>query len=148
MGQAGTALPFGILVVDTNSPDLRPCEAAVHARGGEAPRGFTRRRYGDQPAISAKGLYFRQHAVDVVYRFFQDEALFVGARYNKVSGDLVGIADRVGAKRVQLSGGWFITPALLAKIEYVNQKYFGYPSINKLNGGRFNGLMAEGVVAF
>ena len=91
---------------------------------------------------------FRQHAVDVVYRFLKNEDLFVGARYNKVSGDLPGITDRVGAKRVQVAAGWFIIPSLLAKIEYVNQKYFGYPTINKLNGGRFNGLMAEGVVGF
>ena len=91
---------------------------------------------------------FRQHAVDVVYRFLRNESLFVGARYNKAGGELVGITGDAGAKRVQVAGGWFITPALLAKIEYVNQKYFGYPVANIRNGGKFNGLMLEGVVAF
>jgi hypothetical protein len=91
---------------------------------------------------------FRQHAVDVVYRFYQDEKLFVGARYNKAGGDLVGITEKAGAKRVQLAGGWFITAALLAKVEYVNQTYYGYPAANIKNGGKFNGLMLEGVVGF
>jgi len=37
---------------------------------------------------------------------------------------------------------------VLAKVEYVNQKYFGYPATNIRNGGVFNGMMLEGVVAF
>ncbi len=77
-----------------------------------------------------------------------DEKLFVGVRYNKAEGQLLGISGDVGAKRWQLGGGWFITPGLLAKVEYVDQKYVGYPDNNKLNGGRFKGLIAEGVVAF
>jgi len=54
----------------------------------------------------------------------------------------------VGAKRVQVGGGWFILPGLLAKAEYVKQTYFGYPPVNVKNGGKFDGLMLEGVVAF
>jgi hypothetical protein len=91
---------------------------------------------------------FRQHALDVVYRFYQDEKLFVGARYNKAGGEVLGISDNAGAKRVQLAGGWFITPSLLAKAEYVNQTYYGYPVSNIKNGGKFNGFILEGVVAF
>src|SRR5688572_11496372 len=91
---------------------------------------------------------FRQHAVDVVYRFFRDEKLFVGARYNKVGGDLAGLIDEAGAKRVQVAGGWFITPALLAKAEFVNQTFYGYPPTSIRNGGKFNGFMVEGVVGF
>ena len=53
-----------------------------------------------------------------------------------------------GAKRWQVGGGWFITPNVLAKVEYVNQKYVGYPPTNIRNGGKFNGMMLEGVVAF
>ena len=91
---------------------------------------------------------FRQHALDLVYRFYQDEKLFVGARYNKAGGNVVGVAEKAGAKRVQLAAGWFITPALLAKAEYVNQTYYGYPVTNIKNGGKFNGFMLEGVVGF
>ena len=37
---------------------------------------------------------------------------------------------------------------LMAKGEYVDQKFFGYPPTNVKNGGRFQGFMLEGVVAF
>jgi hypothetical protein len=91
---------------------------------------------------------WNQYAVDTVYRFLPDEKLFVGVRYNKAEGELAGIAGEVGAKRWQAGAGWFILPGLLAKAEYVDQKYFGYPAANIKNGGRFKGLMLEGVVAF
>jgi len=91
---------------------------------------------------------WNQYAVDAIYRFMPDEKLFVGARYNKAEGNLLGIADKVGADRYQVSAGWFILPGLMAKGEYVSQKYTGYPTTNIKNGGRFNGLMFEGVVAF
>jgi hypothetical protein len=91
---------------------------------------------------------WKQYAVDTVYRFLADESLFVGVRYNKATGTLAGIAGDVGAERWQVGGGWFITPHVLAKAEYVNQKYFGYPPTSIRNGGKFNGVMLEGVIAF
>ena len=30
----------------------------------------------------------------------------------------------------------------------MNQKYFGYPPTSIKNGGKFNGVMFEGVIAF
>ena len=91
---------------------------------------------------------FKQYAGDVVYRFLADESLFVGVRYNRAEGELLGISGDVGAKRWQIGAGWFILPGLLAKAEYVEQKHFGYPVSNIKNGGRFKGVMLEGVVAF
>ncbi len=91
---------------------------------------------------------WNQYAFDTVYRFLPDEKMYVGARYNKVQGAILGVAGDVGAKRWQLGAGWFITANLLAKAEYVNQKYFGYPTTNIKNGGQFKGMMFEGVVAF
>ena len=91
---------------------------------------------------------WKQYAVDTVYRFMPDESLFLGVRYNKATGELAGITGNVGANRWQVGGGWFITPHILAKAEYVNQEYFGYPASNVRNGGKFNGLMLEGVIAF
>ena len=49
--------------------------------------------------------------------------LFVGARYNKAQGQLPGVAGDVGANRWEFGGGWWITANVLAKAEYVNQKY-------------------------
>jgi hypothetical protein len=91
---------------------------------------------------------WNQYAVDTVYRFLPDEKAFAGVRYNKATGALAGITGDVGAERWEVGGGWFILPGLLAKAEYVNQKYIGYPATNIKNGGKFHGLMLEGVVAF
>lgn len=91
---------------------------------------------------------WKQYAVDTVYRFMADENLFLGVRYNKATGEVAGITGDVGANRWQVGGGWFVTPTILAKVEYVNQKYFGYPTTNIRNGGKFNGMMLEGVIGF
>ena len=91
---------------------------------------------------------WKQYALDTVYRFLPDEKLFVGARYNKAHGEMAGISGDIGARRWEFGGGWFITPNMLTKVEYVNQKYFGYPDTSIKHGGTFNGMMLEGVVAF
>ena len=100
---------------------------------------------------------WNQLAVDGVYRFLPGEPLFVGARYNTAKGTLPGVTVNglAGApladltvKRYAASAGWFITPGVLTKIEYVSQKYLDYPVNNQLNGGKFNGFMVEGSVAF
>jgi hypothetical protein len=91
---------------------------------------------------------WKQYAVDTVYRFMPNETLFAGVRYNKATGEVAGIAGDVGADRWQAGGGWFITPNILAKAEYVNQRYFGYPPSHIRSGGKFNGMMLEGVIAF
>jgi hypothetical protein len=90
---------------------------------------------------------FNQQAVDVVYRGLADY-VFVGARYNRVKGLLAGFSNDVQADRVQLSGGVFITSGILMKAEYVNQTFNGYPVTHIRNGGKFNGMVLEGVVAF
>jgi hypothetical protein len=99
-------------------------------------------------ATEAADRKWNHYAVDAVYRFLADEKLFVGVRYNRAEGALAGIAGDVGADRYQVAAGWFILPGLMAKGEYVNQEYFGYPTTNVRNGGRFNGFMLEGVVGF
>jgi hypothetical protein len=90
---------------------------------------------------------FNQQALDVVYRVFGD-ALYVAGRYNRVNGQLAGLADEIEGTRYQVGGGWFITSGLLVKAEYMNQKFNGYPVTNIRNGGQFKGMMLEGVVAF
>jgi hypothetical protein len=89
-----------------------------------------------------------QYAGDVVYRFLPDESAYIGGRYNTVEGELAGVADKVSIDRVQLGAGWFITPSVLMKAEYVTQKYKDFPVMDIRNGGKFNGFVIEGVVAF
>ena len=91
---------------------------------------------------------WNQYAADVVYRFMPREQVYAGIRYNKAEGALVGIPNDVGADRWQLAAGWFVTPYILIKGEYVNQEYNGYPVTNIRNGGKFHGMMLEGVIAF
>ena len=89
-----------------------------------------------------------QEAIEGLFRFAADEQLYVGARYNRVSGELPGMPNEVKADRVQVGGGWFITPSVLTKVEWVSQKYTDFPTTDIRNGGKFNGFMVEGVVAF
>ncbi len=91
---------------------------------------------------------WKQNVGEVVYRFLPDQRLYFAARYNTVKGQLtVGTPD-VKVNRTQVGGGWFLTPNLLTKIEFVNQKYLGFPTTDIRNGGKFKGFMVEGVVAF
>jgi hypothetical protein len=91
---------------------------------------------------------WNQYAVDAVYRFLPNEQVFVGARWNEVNGELAGSGADVSVDRWQLGGGWFITPSVLVKGEYVSQRYNDFPTLDIRNGGKFNGFMIEGVVAF
>jgi hypothetical protein len=91
---------------------------------------------------------WNQYAVDTVYRFGPSEEMYAGLRYNKATGELTGITNKVGAERWQIAGGWYLTPMILAKLEYVNQTFQDYPAANIRNGGKFSGVMMEGVIAF
>ena len=88
----------------------------------------------------------RQLAGDVVYRFFND-ALYVGARYNRLTGDWSSQTDLEVTRRA-LSVGWFLTRNLLTKAEFVQQDYDGFAATDIRNGGQFRGIAIEGVIAF
>jgi len=88
----------------------------------------------------------RQLAGDVVYRLLGDR-LYVGARYNRVTGDWSSQTDLTVTRRA-LSAGWFLTRNLLTKAEYVQQDYDGFAATDIRNGGKFNGFAIEGVIAF
>ncbi|MEX2401148.1 MAG: hypothetical protein WD423_10280 [Rhodothermales bacterium] len=91
---------------------------------------------------------WNQFAAEAIYRFAPREQLFVGARYNTLSGELAGSGTEVSIDRIQVGGGWFVTSRVLMKLEYVMQNYNDYPSTNALHEGEFNGIVIEGVVAF
>lgn len=89
----------------------------------------------------------RQLVGEGLYRFADDQ-LYLGGRYNVVKGQLVGIANDITVRRTQLGGGWYLTPNVLSKLEFVNQKYLDFPTTDIRSGGQFKGFMIEGVVAF
>jgi hypothetical protein len=115
--------------------------------GGLEVFGVIERAEGRANAEAANRIW-NQYAVDTVYRFGPSEEMFGGVRYNKARGTLTGIENKVGAERWQLAGGWYLTPMILAKLEYVNQEFIDYPAANIRNGGKFSGVMLEGVIAF
>jgi hypothetical protein len=89
----------------------------------------------------------RQLVGEGLYRFAGNK-LYAGGRINSVHGELAGIANDISVKRYQVGGGWFVTPNVLSKIEFVRQNYEGFPTTDIRNGGKFQGFMIEGAVAF
>ncbi len=96
----------------------------------------------------AKDRKWNQYAGDIVYRFLADDRVFVSGRYNTAKGELAGMINEVSVDRYQLGGGWFITPNVMLKGEWVNQKYNDFPSADIRSGAKFKGYVVEGVVAF
>ncbi len=90
---------------------------------------------------------FLHYAADVVYRFGNDENVFIGARYNGVKADDPS-GREITINRIQLGAGWFVTKNILAKLEFVNQDYNDFAPSSRLAGGNFNGIMVEAVVGF
>jgi predicted porin len=91
---------------------------------------------------------WNQFGADLVYRFGMNENFYVAGRYNQVKGKLAGSGLDVTLDRTQIGGGWFISKNILAKVEYVVQNYDGFAANDIRNGGKFNGLMIEGVIGF
>jgi hypothetical protein len=88
-----------------------------------------------------------QLAGDGTYRFCHNH-LYAAARYNTAKGPLVVGGSDVTIRRFEGGGGWFITPNLEAKGEYVQQKYDDFPTRDIRHGGKFDGAMFEAVVSF
>jgi hypothetical protein len=107
-----------------------------------------------------------QVATDLVLRFGKAENFFIGGRYNTLSAEnaksaaVAAVAPQtigqdlipaytLGVSRIAISGGWYVTKNMLAKVEYCNQKYTGVPNVNYiLNGAEFHGISAEAVISF
>lgn len=90
---------------------------------------------------------FDQYAGEAVYRLIKNQ-VYVAGRYNMAKGNLAGIAPEVKITRIEAGGGWFLTQSLLAKAEYVNQKYNDFPLNDIRHDAEFKGGMVEAVVSF
>ncbi|MDO5615746.1 MAG: hypothetical protein Q4G16_06125 [Cruoricaptor ignavus] len=94
---------------------------------------------------------YTQLAGELLYRFGNAEQFYLGAKYNNVSGRDVKGGDLKKIDRFNFAGGWFMTKNILAKVEYVNQKYNtsdAWGLTNPLYGGKFNGVMVEATIGF
>jgi hypothetical protein len=85
--------------------------------------------------------------VEGTYRFLGDK-LYAAARHNTAEGRLVGFTEDARVTRSQVGGGWFVTPIILLKGEWVTQRYTDFPTTDIRRGGKFNGFVVEGAVAF
>ena len=69
-----------------------------------------------------------QYAGDLVYRFGNAENFYIGARYNKVKGELAGISNKVSIDRTALSAGWFLTKNIMAPLTLRSRAKIGFLS--------------------
>ena len=90
-----------------------------------------------------------QAAGELIYRFGANENIYLGGRYNIVTGDnLAGeTVEDIDITRFNIGGGWFMTNNILAKLEYVTQSYDGF-SDEVLSQAGFDGIMLEAVISF
>ncbi|HET7631909.1 MAG TPA: hypothetical protein VFK16_06320 [Gemmatimonadaceae bacterium] len=91
--------------------------------------------------------HIQQQVYEGVYRLANDQ-LYLAGRYDTFSGRLAGIANDVSVDRYQVGGGWYVTQNLLAKLEWVDQKYHDFPATDIRAGGHFKGFMVSAGVAF
>jgi hypothetical protein len=88
-----------------------------------------------------------QNAGEALIRAFKNQ-VYVAGRYCQAKGRLQGFTNDVTINRVQVGGGWFLTQNLMAKAEWVQQKYEDFPVTDIRSGGKFDGTMFEAVVSF
>ncbi|WP_258099916.1 hypothetical protein [Marinoscillum pacificum] len=92
---------------------------------------------------------YTQTGAEVIYRFGAEENIYLGGRYNAVSGEDIDGAATKKINRLNIGGGWFLTKNVLAKLEYVKQAYDG----DGWNGtdfqdGQFDGIVLEATIGF
>ena len=89
-----------------------------------------------------------QNVYEALYRFAADR-FYLGGRYNTLAGEMISktYSDQK-INRYELGGGWFVTPNVLGKLEWVNQKYLDFPTTDIRYGGQFKGFMVTGTIGF
>jgi len=92
-------------------------------------------------AFGGTDFTFTQYVLESLFHFGKDEKFFGGIRYNYTENN----SDN-SIIRVQIGCGWFLTPNVLIKAEYVDQNYNNF--IIYGNNAGFNGVMIESTVTF
>ena len=94
---------------------------------------------------------YTQLGAEVLYRLGSKEQFYLGGRYNSVSGKDDDVSAERKIDRFNVGGGWNMTKNILAKVEYVSQKYNDdavWGATSALRGGKFNGFMFEATIGF
>lgn len=98
-------------------------------------------------AVESDTRSFNHIGAELLYRFGDNNDVYVGTRYNTVSGEIAAGTD-ISVNRFNIGGGWFLTPNVLTKVEYVVQNWNDYPTGSKYDGASFSGINIEAVVSF
>ena len=85
--------------------------------------------------------YFNQYAVEGLYHFGKEEQFYLGARYNATKSKTTSAVNRL-----ETGAGWYMTPNILVKGEYVDQNYSNF-AVYGGNAG-FDGMMLEATISF
>ncbi len=103
----------------------------------------------------AAGGDFNQYGAELIYRFGSSEQLYVAGRYNWVEGQATDTNTGIEINRSAAAAGWFITPNMLLKAEYVSSFYNGTDFLNRQNqpdmrfwDADYSGFVAEAVISF
>jgi hypothetical protein len=92
---------------------------------------------------------FTQVGGELIYRLGSDEDIYLGGRYNTVTGESTDASETMEISRLNIGGGWFLTDNVLTKFEYVKQTYDGAGFDGSLfQGAEFSGVMIEAVISF
>jgi len=92
---------------------------------------------------------YTQIGAELIYRFTEKENVYIGGRYNSVTGTATKDSEDASTDRINVGAGWFMTDNVLVKLEYVNQKWEdkGYDG-TKYQGAEFDGVVVEAVIGF
>ena len=113
----------------------------VEMVSGKTPAALANTALGD-------GSY-TQMGAELLYRFGSNENLYVGGRYNMVTGESTEVTGTNEIDRLNIGLGWFMTKNVLAKIEYMNQNYSGDGWMgSRFENGNIQGIMFEAVIGF
>jgi hypothetical protein len=91
---------------------------------------------------------FSQVAAEVIYRFLPKDQLYVGMKYNTMTGTQLFQNYEVTVNRMAIAAGWFPTQNILLKVEYVSQQYEDFTPFDYQYEGEFSGVTVQAVVGF
>jgi hypothetical protein len=91
---------------------------------------------------------FDQIAAEVIYRLLPKDQLYVGLKYNTMTGTQLFQAYEVTVNRLAFAAGWFATKNILLKAEYVSQTYDDFTPFDYQFEGEFSGVTVQAVVGF
>ncbi len=98
---------------------------------------------------SGVGGKYTQSAAELLYRFGGSEQLYVGARFNGVTGTQADGASDRKVNRQNFAFGWFMTNNIVAKLEYVSEKREGDGWLGtQFQDAKFDGIMIEAAISF